>query len=489
MGGVGIVIVTYNSAAEIGPCLDAAISSGAEIVVVDNGSHDGAPAQVARRGIRLIANPDNRGFAAAVNQGFQALNCPYILLLNPDAVIQTSLDPLRAACELPHVAGAGGKLVDAAGDPQVGFMVRRFPTPASLILEALLLNRVWPNNPVNRRYRVLDLKIDSPAPVEQPAGAFLMLRRAVWQELGGFDEAFHPLWFEEVDFCRRAAGKGYLLYYVPSAVAKHTGGHSIPQLTVEMRRFYWYRSLLRFTSRHFHPIAFRAVCLAVVTGSILRGFLAKQSPQSGPAAHGSKREGRTACRPGAFLPARGTDGFCLALMVNYTDVDEKFRSFRFFYMAHTDSVSVTIVTYNSGRYIKRCIESVLAQRYQFKEIVIVDNASTDGNHHDILEQFEDRCQIIYNDDNIGFAAAQNQAIKFSSGDWVLTLNPDVLLLPNFIQALVDAGQFDPKIGTVCGKLLTMTAHFEIPEQPVVDSTGIYFNPMLRASGPRQPGSG
>ena len=62
---------------------------------------------------------------------------------------------------------------------------------------------------------------------------------------------------------------------------------------------------------------------------------------------------------------------------------------------------------------------------------------------------------------------------------MLTLNPDVLLLPNFIQALVDAGNFDPRIGTVCGKLLTMSATFEIPEKPVVDSTGIYFNPMLR----------
>jgi GT2 family glycosyltransferase len=53
------------------------------------------------------------------------------------------------------------------------------------------------------------------------------------------------------------------------------------------------------------------------------------------------------------------------------------------------------------------------------------------------------------------------------------------MLPNFIQALLDGGQFDRRIGTVCGKLLTMTAHFEIPEKPVVDSTGIYFNPMLR----------
>src|SRR6202453_2456748 len=147
-------------------------------------------------------------------------------------------------------------------------------------------------------------------------------------------------------------------------------------------------------------------------------------------------------------------------------------------MAQNDFVSVTLVTYNSGRFIKRCIESVLEQRYPLKELVIVDNASTDGTI-DILEQFEDRCQIYYNEENVGFAAAQNQAIRLSSGDWVLTLNPDVLLLPNFIQALMDASQFDPKIGTVCGKLLTMTAHFEIPEKPVVDSTGIYFNPMLR----------
>src|SRR5579871_372355 len=147
-------------------------------------------------------------------------------------------------------------------------------------------------------------------------------------------------------------------------------------------------------------------------------------------------------------------------------------------MAYNELVSVTIVTYNSGRFIKRCLDSVLEQKYQNLEVIVVDNASTDGTI-DILEQFDDRIRVYYNDENIGFAAAQNQAIRLSNGDWVLTLNPDVLLLPNFIQALVDAGQFDSQIGTVCGKLLTMSAHFEIPEKPVVDSTGIYFNPMLR----------
>jgi GT2 family glycosyltransferase len=145
---------------------------------------------------------------------------------------------------------------------------------------------------------------------------------------------------------------------------------------------------------------------------------------------------------------------------------------------HNDFVSVTIVTWNSGQFIKRCLESVLAQKYDLKEIVIVDNNSTDGTL-DILEQFEDRCRIIYNDTNRGFAAAQNQAIAASRGEWVMTLNPDVLLLPGFIQALVDAGNIDPRIGTVCGKLLTIKSSFDLPDRPLVDSTGIYFTPMLR----------
>jgi len=147
-------------------------------------------------------------------------------------------------------------------------------------------------------------------------------------------------------------------------------------------------------------------------------------------------------------------------------------------MAYNDLVSLTLVTYNSGRFIKRCLESVLEQKYPNLEVIVVDNASTDGTV-DLLEQFADTCQIHYNDENIGFAAAQNQAIGLSQGEWVLTLNPDVLLLPNFIQALVDAGQVDPKVGTVCGKLLTIRATFDLPDKQLVDSTGIYFTPMLR----------
>ena len=140
-------------------------------------------------------------------------------------------------------------------------------------------------------------------------------------------------------------------------------------------------------------------------------------------------------------------------------------------MAFNDLVSVTLVTYNSCRFIKRCLESVLSQAYPALEVLVIDNASTDGTV-DILEQFEDRCRIVYNSENIGFAAAQNQAIQSAGGEWVLTLNPDVLLMPTFLDELVEAGQLDPKVGTVCGKLLAISASFDLPD-PVgpVSSSG------------------
>lgn len=270
MRGVGIVIVTYQSGDEIGACLDAATRTGAEIVVVDNASSDHTCEEVRRRGVRLIANQTNRGFAAAANQGVAALATPLILLLNPDAVIEKGLERLAEACELPGVAGAGGALVGAGGSLQTGFMVRRFPTAAALAFEALLLNRIWPRNPANWHYRCLGLDYSAAQYVEQPAGAFLMFRRDIWNALGGMDESYYPLWFEDVDFCRRAVDRGYRLRFVPEAVAKHTGGHSIPRIAVENRPLYWYGSLLRYVARHMGLGARGVVCLSVVMGSAVR---------------------------------------------------------------------------------------------------------------------------------------------------------------------------------------------------------------------------
>jgi|ERR1700722_625477 len=277
MPEAGIVVVTHESGREIGACLDAAMAAalgtGTEIVVVDNASGDQTCNEVTTRGVKLIANRENRGFAAAVNQGIRSLDTPLVLLINPDARLETGLEALCQCCGNERVAGACGKLVDAAGRPQVGFAVRSLPSAAALICEALLVNRLWPGNPINWHYRCLDFKFSEPAEVEQPAGAFLMIRRAVWEELGGFDEQFYPLWFEDVDFCWRAREGGYRMRYTPQAVAKHTGGHSLAKISLEMRQLYWYRSLLRFAAKHYRSGTYRMVCLAVFIGSMFRMFL------------------------------------------------------------------------------------------------------------------------------------------------------------------------------------------------------------------------
>jgi GT2 family glycosyltransferase len=156
----------------------------------------------------------------------------------------------------------------------------------------------------------------------------------------------------------------------------------------------------------------------------------------------------------------------------------------------TRLVSVAIVTFNSARYIRQCLEFVLAQDYQPLEVVAVDNASSDETA-DILRSFENRVRVVCNLGNKGFAGGQNQAIALCRGDWVLALNPDVRLRPDFVSKLVAAGETERSVGTVCGKLLSMSDDFRIPEKPMIDSTGIFFTPNLRHfdRGSKEPDEG
>src|SRR5271165_6331885 len=100
-------------------------------------------------------------------------------------------------------------------------------------------------------------------------------------------------------------------------------------------------------------------------------------------------------------------------------------------------VSVTIVTWNSEQYLRECFAALAAQEYRDVEVIIVDNASEDGTRT-LLKQADPTWHVIYNDKNVGFAAGQNQAIRVSRANFVLCLNPDVVLSPNFITQLMAA---------------------------------------------------
>ena len=150
-------------------------------------------------------------------------------------------------------------------------------------------------------------------------------------------------------------------------------------------------------------------------------------------------------------------------------------------------ISVLLVTYNSAVYLQRCLESLLQQDYPNFEVLVMDNASGDGTRA-ILSRLAPPPQVkfttAFNSSNRGFAAAQNQAIRLAQGEWMLCLNPDVILRPDFISQLVSAGRNAPvehreKIGAICGKLLRWAPGSEPELTSVIDSTGMHFTRNLR----------
>ncbi|MEC0093588.1 glycosyltransferase family 2 protein [Paenibacillus macquariensis] len=141
------------------------------------------------------------------------------------------------------------------------------------------------------------------------------------------------------------------------------------------------------------------------------------------------------------------------------------------------NVSVHIVTYNSADDIARCLQAVEAQTYPISQIIVVDNASSDCTVEQVESQshlITDQLLLVRNQANVGFAPAHNQAITLSSTDYILVLNPDVTLNPDYIKLLIEVMQERADIGSATGKLLLSS------NPDVVDSTGLIMNNNCRA---------
>jgi GT2 family glycosyltransferase len=145
-----------------------------------------------------------------------------------------------------------------------------------------------------------------------------------------------------------------------------------------------------------------------------------------------------------------------------------------------ESVSVHIVTFNSARYIRPCLDAVSEQSRPPEEIVVIDNASTDDSVS-LVEKAPPAARLIRNDRNIGYSAAHNQAIKMTNTRFVLLLNPDVVLTRDFLERMLEAAAVHERIGAVSGKLIRLPgAHHASPEKTrIIDSAGIYMTPNQR----------
>lgn len=282
-----VIVVTYNSGAAIASCLEALTREDCEIIVVDNASVDDTVRRVeefvAWHPVRLLANDTNLGFGAGVNKGAGEATGDVLLILNPDAIAEPGAVAALLRCMETNQADAvGGALLESSGQPARGFAFRRLPTLWALIFEATLANQLWPGNPVNRRYRCLDAEYSQPQEVEQPAGACLAVRRSAWDKVGGFDEQFFPVWFEDVDLCKRLLDHGSRIFYCPQARFVHSGAHSVGQLSFRDKQLFWYGNMLRYARKHFSKGQVLLLRLAILKGMLLRSVAALFGARKAP---------------------------------------------------------------------------------------------------------------------------------------------------------------------------------------------------------------
>ncbi len=274
MTSLDIVIVNWNAGDRLRDCLGSlqpavahAVGHGIRVdrvVVVDNGSEDGSADRLPAAGLPLIVvrNPDNRGFAAACNQGAAASHAGALLFLNPDTLVApdsltvavTALaDPAHA-----QVGILGVKLIDEDGT--VARRCARFPAPARLIGHAVGLDRVLPR--LVRPHFLTEWDHATTRPVDQVMGAFFLIRQPVFAALGGFDERFF-VYFEDVDLSLRARERGWTSLYLASTAVRHAGGGSSRRIPAR-RLFYVQRSRLLYVAKHFGRGAAVAVAAATL---------------------------------------------------------------------------------------------------------------------------------------------------------------------------------------------------------------------------------
>jgi GT2 family glycosyltransferase len=281
---LSVVIVAYRARSVVLACLDTLVSSGgldgleAEVIVVDNASDDGTAEMVRSHfpGVRLIANAENAGFARANNQGLRVATGRHVLLLNPDTLVphgalRACVDFLDAQDE--SVAAMSCRVLSPDGSLQ-WTCSRRLVTPWSECCRALLLDRAFARVDLFNREPELRWDRSVTREVECLLGAFMLLRRAALDRIGGLDERFF-LMYEDVDWCKRARDAGYRLLFWPGASITHLGGASWKQEPV-LTFANSHVSAVQFFRKH-HPASVGVVLFVSRLGMALKEGLLRLS--------------------------------------------------------------------------------------------------------------------------------------------------------------------------------------------------------------------
>lgn len=258
---LSIIIVNWKVKDLLEKCLRSIFEQtkniGFEIFVVDNASGDGSVEMVREKfpQVDLTASTENLGFAKGNNLAAKKANGKYVLLLNPDTeILDNALEKMvKFMNNHPECGIAGCKLLNP--DLSLQPSVRSFPTFASQVFILLKLHHLFPHSKAMYHYLMQDFDYEKTQEVDQVMGAFFMIRREVIEKIGLLDENFW-IWFEEVDYCKRAKNAGWKILYTPEAKIIHHYGQSFKQVLNVKKQKDFNKSLSYYFKKH-QPIGER----------------------------------------------------------------------------------------------------------------------------------------------------------------------------------------------------------------------------------------
>ena len=254
---LSIMIVNWNSGKQLFECL-VSISKAdktdfilEEVIVVDNASFDNSLDGIKKikLPLKILRNTENHGFAKACNQGAKISHGNYILFLNPDTVLTN--DSLAIPISFMEKGSsskfgiAGVKSVDQYGN--ISRNCARFPNGSRFILKNLRLDKLFPK--VIKGHFMNDWDHNRDQIVDQIMGAYFMIRKNIFDDLGGFDERYF-MYFEDVDLSLKMKYSGFLSIFLAGTQIYHLGGGTSEQVKAH-RLFYFQRSRIIYYFNHF----------------------------------------------------------------------------------------------------------------------------------------------------------------------------------------------------------------------------------------------
>ena len=274
---LSIIIVNYNSRTLVEQCLvslnKAITGITTEVIIVDNNSNDGSKEYLPSKFpvVKFIFNNGNLGFAKACNQGFKISAGNYILFLNPDTVLtETCLKDCISFLETHADAGAVGvRMLDEKGN-FLKESKRGLPSPSTSFYKLFGLTAMFPGSRTIAKYYQGHLPENENNPVDVLSGAFMMVKRNVFEKVNGFDESFF-MYGEDIDISWRITQQGYKNYYLGKISVTHLKGGSTIYNYKYVRDFYGAMKL--FVKKHYNdkPILYRSF---LYTGIGFRKMLA-----------------------------------------------------------------------------------------------------------------------------------------------------------------------------------------------------------------------